>query len=208
MALVARSGLALKRIIDIVVSGAALLVGLPFLFLLACAVAIESGFPVLYRQTRVGRGAREFQLLKFRSMRPDGVGPSITVSGDKRVTRVGRYLRASKLDEFPQLWNVLIGEMSLVGPRPEVPEYVELFRLRYEHILSVRPGITDLASIRFRGEERILAASQDPLQEYVKAILPQKLTLAEEYIRRRSVWLDLWILLKTVSIVFWPDPVS
>jgi lipopolysaccharide/colanic/teichoic acid biosynthesis glycosyltransferase len=141
-------------------------------------------------------------------MRPDGVGPSITVSGDKRVTRVGRYLRASKLDEFPQLWNVLIGEMSLVGPRPEVPEYVELFRLRYEHILSVRPGITDLASIRFRGEERILAASQDPLQEYVKAILPQKLTLAEEYIRRRSVWLDLWILLKTVSIVFWPDPVS
>jgi lipopolysaccharide/colanic/teichoic acid biosynthesis glycosyltransferase len=127
-------------------------------------------------------------------------GPRITVSGDSRVTRVGRFLRATKLDELPQLWNVLTGDMSLVGPRPEVPEYVEMFRTRYQHILSVRPGITDIASIRFRDEEELLAQSPEPLHEYVKRVLPAKLDLADEYLQKRSLRLDLLILAKTLLV--------
>jgi lipopolysaccharide/colanic/teichoic acid biosynthesis glycosyltransferase len=192
---------ALKRAIDIVGSGLALLVGLPFLMAIAAAVAIDSGFPVLYRQRRVGRGFRQFHLLKFRSMVASEGGPRITVSGDSRVTRVGRFLRATKLDELPQFWNVLTGDMSLVGPRPEVPEYVEMFRTRYQHILSVRPGITDIASIRFRDEEKLLAQSPEPLREYVERVLPVKLDLADEYLQKRSLRLDLLILVKTLFVM-------
>ena len=190
----------LKRAVDIVGSGLALLVGLPLLIAIAVAVAIDSGLPVLYRQRRVGLGFRQFHLLKFRSMVASEGGPRITVSGDSRVTRVGRLLRTTKLDELPQFWNVLAGDMSLVGPRPEVPEYVAMFRTRYQHILSVRPGITDIASIRFRDEEELLAQSPEPVREYVERVLPVKLDLADEYLRKRSLCLDLQILAKTLLV--------
>jgi len=153
--------------------------------------------PVLFRHRRVGLGFRQFEILKFRTMRIQASGPAVTVAGDSRITRVGKFLRATKLDELPQFWNVLIGDMSLVGPRPEVEEYVYLFRDRYRNILKIRPGITDIASIRYRNEESLLAKGADPLREYTQSILPMKLDLAEEYIRTRSLRLDCLILLKT-----------
>lgn len=191
----------LKRSIDIAVSVILLLVLLPLWVCIGLAVALDSGFPVFYSQTRTGRGFRPFRIRKFRSMRADPRMPrmQITVAGDPRITRVGRFLRATKLDELPQLWNVLRGEMSLVGPRPEVPEYVELFRSRYEKVLTVRPGITDLASLQFHNEEAMLQASANPLATYREQILPAKLDLAEQYMADRSLWLDLTIVLRTAG---------
>ena len=157
---------------------------------------------MFYSQIRVGRRFRPFRLYKFRSMYSSRRGPSITAATDSRITRAGRVLRATKLDELPQLWNVLLGDMSLVGPRPEVPEYVEAFRQRYREILEVRPGITDLASLRFQNEEQVLAAASDPLQEYRTVVLPAKLDLADEYLRRRSLSLDLSILWRTFQACF------
>jgi lipopolysaccharide/colanic/teichoic acid biosynthesis glycosyltransferase len=136
-------------------------------------------------------------------MMPGLGGPLITVQGDSRITRVGRILRKTKIDELPQPWNVLRGDMSLVGPRPEIPEYVEQFKARYERILAIRPGITDLASIRFRNEEELLAASREPLREYVERVLPLKLDLADEYIRTASFSSDLSILLRTAKVMIW-----
>lgn len=187
-----------KRAFDIVASAAGLLLLAPLMALVALIILIDSGPPVCFAQERVGRGFRRFRLWKFRTMRDGLPGPRVTVAGDPRVTRAGRWLRRTKLDELPQLWNVLRGDMSLVGPRPELPEYVEQFRQRYERILRVRPGITDLASIRFRNEEQELAGSADPLEHYERVILPAKLDLAEEYVRRRSLWLDLEILWQTL----------
>jgi FlaA1/EpsC-like NDP-sugar epimerase/lipopolysaccharide/colanic/teichoic acid biosynthesis glycosyltransferase len=186
-----------KRGIDIAVSAAVLIFGLPLFTILALAILFESGRPVLYRQWRVGRNFKKFKLYKFRSMTAGSQGASITTANDRRITKLGRILRLTKLDELPQFWNVLSGDMSLVGPRPEVSEYVELFRERYKHVLTLRPGITDLASVQFRDEERVLATATDPLREYVERILPTKLDRAEEYIKRRSLWLDLSILYQT-----------
>jgi lipopolysaccharide/colanic/teichoic acid biosynthesis glycosyltransferase len=191
----------LKRVIDIAGSLSALVMGLPFLIVIAAAVAVDSGFPVLYRQRRVGQGFRQFQLLKFRSMVASSCGLRITVAGDSRVTRVGRFLRATKLDELPQFWNVLCGDMSLVGPRPEVPEFVDLFRERYRTVLTVRPGITDLASIHFRNEEQVLSRSADPLREYAERVLPAKLDLAEEYASTHTVFGDICILFRTAIAI-------
>lgn len=184
----------LKRIFDVAVSAGMLILLSPLLVLVALAVALDSGFPIFYSQIRIGRFLKPFRIWKFRSMRTATTGPSITSGGDLRITRVGKFLRATKIDELPQLWNVLIGEMSLVGPRPEVPEYVELFRARYERILRLRPGITDLASLKFRNEEAILAASLDPAATYREQILPAKLDLAEHYAATRTFWMDVWIL--------------
>lgn len=187
----------LKRAIDVVASAAVLVLLSPLFAVIALAVVLDSGFPVFYSQVRVGRGFRPFRIWKFRSMRSDRSRTQITVAGDSRVTHVGRILRATKLDELPQFWNVLVGDMSLVGPRPELLEYVEMYRDRYRKILAVRPGITDLASVRFRNEELLLARASDPLSEYARRILPAKLDLAEEYLSRRSLRLDLLILLET-----------
>jgi len=148
----------------------------------------------------MGLGFRRFHILKFRTMRVAG-GPSVTVAGDNRVTRIGRILRATKLDELPQLWNVLRGDMSLVGPRPEVPEYVDLYRERYRKVLKVRPGITDLASIRFRNEEELLSRSGDPLKEYAERILPAKLDFAEEYVSTHTLFGDISILFRTATAI-------
>ena len=193
----------MKRCIDLVLSAAVLLVLSPLLVAVAAAIWLESGRPVLFRQQRVGSGLRIFYILKFRTMRTGGNGPTVTVKGDSRITRIGRILRVTKLDELPQLWNVIRGDMSLVGPRPEVPEYVELYRERYKKILTVRPGITDLASIQFRNEEEILAGSSEPLRTYSERVLPAKLDLADMYIQKRSVLLDLSIMIRTACAILY-----
>jgi lipopolysaccharide/colanic/teichoic acid biosynthesis glycosyltransferase len=193
--------ISLKRLFDIVMSAFVLAVLSPLLLLLSAAIIIDSGFPVFFFQIRVGRGFRKFRLRKFRTMRTGLSGSSITVAGDSRITRLGRLLRNAKLDEIPQFWNVLRGEMSVVGPRPEVPEYVALFRERYQSILAVRPGITDLASIQFRNEEAVLAMSRDPLCDYRERVLPMKLDLADRYLQTRSLCGDFAIIARTALII-------
>lgn len=187
----------MKRVFDVVLSALALILLAPILLAIAIATLLDSGKPVFYMQDRVGLNFRVFRILKFRSMHQNIDGSLITVSGDRRVTRVGKLLRLTKLDELPQFWNVLRGDMSLVGPRPEVPHYVELFKDRYSSILTVRPGITDLASIEFRNEEEVLRESHEPLKAYVEQILPAKLDLADKYVRTHSVIGDVLILFRT-----------
>jgi len=189
-----------KRTFDLAGSLFLLLALAPLMALIAIAIWLDSGRPIFFSQLRVGRHFRRFRIWKFRSMRSQAAGSRITAAGDRRVTRIGRILRTAKLDELPQLFNVLRGDMSLVGPRPEVPEYVEMFRERYTRILGVRPGITDLASLIYRHEEAILGGVPDAEREYISHLLPKKLDLAEEYLQRRSAWLDLSILLRTLFV--------
>jgi len=189
-----------KRLFDIAASSLLLILLSPILVLIAAAIVIESGGPVLFLQTRIGRKFRPFQIWKFRSMRMDTAGTRITIGGDKRITRVGKVLRTTKLDELPQLWNVLRGDMSLVGPRPELPEYVDLYRPRFRKVLEIRPGVTDLASLEFRDLEKVLASAADPLREYAERVLPRKLDMAEDYLHRRSTLLDCSILIRTLLV--------
>jgi lipopolysaccharide/colanic/teichoic acid biosynthesis glycosyltransferase len=193
--LYARGG---KRAFDFAAALAGLALLAPFLAVVAVAIAVLDPGPVFFRQTRVGLGFRRFRLFKFRTMRAGGGGPEITTGGDSRVTPVGRLLRRTKLDELPQLLNVLAGDMSLVGPRPEVPKYVELFRADYEAVLSTRPGITDYAAIEYRDEESVLAAFPDPEKGYVEKVLPAKIALYRRYLERMSLGADLEILIKTL----------
>jgi lipopolysaccharide/colanic/teichoic acid biosynthesis glycosyltransferase len=189
-----------KRILDVVATSLGLAVLSPLLLLVALVVKLTSAGPVLFRQQRIGRRGRPFFVLKFRTMVPDApkLGGPITFGNDPRITLPGGFLRRSKLDELPQLLNVLKGEMSLVGPRPEVPKYVEMFREDYNVILQVRPGITDLASIRYRDEAALLGKAADPESEYVHRVLPEKIRLAKEYVRRQSLRLDLSIIFATL----------
>jgi lipopolysaccharide/colanic/teichoic acid biosynthesis glycosyltransferase len=190
-----------KRLMDIVGSAFLLAFLSPVYLVIAVAILLDSGKPILFRQERVGTAFRRFFIWKFRSMRSDRAGAPITVAGDPRITRVGRILRSTKCDELPQFWNVLRGDMSLVGPRPELPEYVELYKERYAHILTIRPGITDLASVRFRNEEEVLAQAGNPISAYVRTVLPLKLALADEYLRARSMRTDVSIVWRTVTAV-------
>ncbi|MFB3855558.1 MAG: sugar transferase [Vicinamibacterales bacterium] len=195
----------MKRLLDIVGAGLGLLLGAPLMAVAALAIKLESKGPAVFTQTRVGRDFVPFRLYKLRTMRHDAdvAGPSITVAGDERVTRVGAVLRATKLDEIPQFFNVLRGDMSLVGPRPEVPEYVEMFRKDYEQLLRVRPGLTDPGSIAYRNEAAVLASAADSQAAYVAHVLPEKIRLAGEYVSRPpSVWRDLGVLLRTAVAVF------
>ena len=194
----------MKRLFDIVVSLVGLICFLPILFLAAVLIKLDSAGPVFFRQTRMGRRFRPFKILKFRTMVEDSStnGQSITVGDDPRITRVGWLLRKTKIDELPQLINVLRGEMTFVGPRPEVPQYVELFRQDYEEILKVRPGITDLASIKYRDEATLLAQSKNAEEEYITRVLPDKINLGKEYIRRSSVFFDLTLIFKTFVRLF------
>jgi len=197
----------LKRLMDIVVAGSALLALGPVLLAIALWVRWDSAGGALYRQERVGRHGRSFHIYKFRSMHTgaDRSGPAITVGEDARITRAGHWLRHSKLDELPQLFNVLKGDMSLVGPRPEVPRYVAMYPAELSAIvLSVRPGITDLASIAFRNEGALLAQSADPERTYVEEILPVKLGYAARYAQNPSLWQDLVILVRTAQAVLRP----
>ena len=193
-----------KRAFDILVSVAGLIVLLPLLLLVATAIKLDSSGPVFFRQWRVGRKFRRFGIYKFRTMIDDAFdrGLPITVGRDSRITRVGKILRKTKIDELPQLLNVLKGDMSLVGPRPEVPRYVELFRPDYEHILKVRPGLTDLASLKYSDEASILGQSANPEGDYVARLLPDKIRLAKEYIQRSSLLFDVKLIVETIIKLF------
>jgi lipopolysaccharide/colanic/teichoic acid biosynthesis glycosyltransferase len=190
-----------KRLVDIAVSVAGISLLSPLLITVAIAVRLDSPGPTLFRHERVGQRGRRFRLLKFRSMTHRSSGSDVTAAGDARITRMGRLLRRAKIDELPQLWNVLVGDMSLVGPRPEVERYVKLFASDYEEILEVKPGITDLAAIEYRDEERILAASSDPESEYRSVVLPAKIRLYRRYLAERSFRTDLSIMARTVIAV-------
>lgn len=192
----------MKRLFDIAAAGLGLLLLWPVLLAAAVWVKLDSPGPVLFRQTRVGRFGVPFTIHKFRTMRV-APGAAITVGADPRITRAGHRLRQTKLDELPQLWDVLRGAMSLVGPRPELPKYVELYPadLR-ERVLSVRPGITDPASLAFSHEAELLAAAADPEREYREVILPAKLRLSADYAARASLATDLRLIVATLARVF------
>lgn len=192
-----------KRTLDILVALVALIALAPLLGLVALLVKLTSRGPVLFHQSRVGLGGRDFTIYKFRSMTVLREAHAGTFdAGDRsRVTAVGRLLRATKLDELPQLWNVLRGDMSLVGPRPEIRKWVDTYPNRWARVLTVKPGITDPASIVYRNEEDILAASDDPQQCYREVVLPRKLDLYERYVQRRSFIGDLGLIVQTAWVV-------
>jgi lipopolysaccharide/colanic/teichoic acid biosynthesis glycosyltransferase len=191
---------AAKRCYDIFFSFGGLLVLSPMFLVIAALIKLTDGGPVIYRQVRIGQHGRPFRICKFRTMisAADQAGPAITKAGDARVTWIGGLLRKTKLDEFPQLWNVLKGEMSLVGPRPEVPRYVERYTSEQRGILRLKPGITDLASLCFRDEEALLANAENVEEFYIRHCVPRKLQLNQEYAGRASLWNDTWIILQTL----------
>jgi len=195
-----------SRVMDVAGATLGLTMLSPLLVIVAIAIRLESRGPVFFRQQRVGRLFRPFEILKFRTMveHADRQGRPLTVDGDARITRVGAILRKTKIDELPQLFNVIKGDMSLVGPRPEVPRYVERFRDDYEEILKVRPGITDLASIKYRDENVILGRAEDPEEEYLRTVLPEKIRLAKEYVRRASFLFDFSLIVRTLLVVLKP----
>jgi lipopolysaccharide/colanic/teichoic acid biosynthesis glycosyltransferase len=200
----------LRRAADILFSLAGLLVLLPALLAFALLIRIVDGPPVLFSQWRVGAGGRLFRLWKFRTMRVVAGDPSprVTAAGDARVTRLGHFLRRYKIDEFPQLWNVLLGQMSIVGPRPEVPEYVRPGDPLWAELLRAGPGLTDFATLVYRHEEKLLAMAADPARAYSESILPHKLRLDLEYLRQQTPWTDLKLIFLTLRHSFSSAPVD
>jgi lipopolysaccharide/colanic/teichoic acid biosynthesis glycosyltransferase len=190
-----------KRLVDVVAASFLLLLVLPVLVLCALAVKLESRGPLFYRARRVGRNGRDLQMLKFRKMHVDAAGPALTAPDDDRFTRVGRVLAATKLDELPQLFNVLKGDMSLVGPRPEDPVFVLLHAVAYDQILTVRPGVTGLSQLAFAKESRVLR-KESRVDDYVERILPQKIRIDILYAQRASFVTDLKILMWTAAAVW------
>lgn len=194
--------MSVKRIFDFTASLAGLLLVSPLLVVAALAIRFESPGPAFFLQERVGYRGKTFQIIKFRTMRRNAPseGPQITVGSDPRITRIGHLLRKSKLDELPQLINVLKGEMSLVGPRPEVPAFMARYTPEQRSvILSVRPGITDFAAIEFSDEAEILARAKDPETAYVDEVMPRKFALYKRYVDERSLWLDIQLIGRTVA---------
>lgn len=195
-----------KRLFDLVVASALLVLLSPLLAAIALWVRLDSPGPVFFRQERVGRHGVPFRIHKFRTMRAaadDAGGPQITVGDDARITRAGAFLRRRRLDELPQLLDVIAGSMSLVGPRPEVPRYVALYppALR-ETLLSVRPGVTDPASLAWEDEAAQLARAADPEREYVEVVMPAKLALAARYVERATLWSDLGVIWRSLRLPF------
>lgn len=202
-----RFSLFFKRIFDIVCSLIGLIIMLIPMIIIAITIKIGSNGPVLFKQVRVGRNNQDFKILKFRTMVVDAEkqGMQLTVGRDRRITKVGSFLRRTKLDEFPQLINVLKGEMSFVGPRPEVRKYVELYTEEQRNVLRIRPGITDLASVTYKDESTLLGQSDDPEKTYINVIMPEKLRLNLEYIRKFSILYDIKMILKTLSEIIRDD---
>jgi len=188
-----------KRFFDLLVVTLSLVITLPVMVLVGLVVYWVSGRPILFRQLRVGHRGRPFHMLKFRTMirGAESQGPLLTVSGDLRITGIGAKLRAWKLDELPQLLNVLRGDMSLVGPRPEVSRFVSLYSDEQRRVLNLKPGLTDPASIVFKNESELLASKQEPEQEYINSIMPEKIRLNLEYANRATVRSDLAVLFRT-----------
>lgn len=191
----------MKRLFDIVASGCGLIFLSPLFLILAIWIKLDSKGPVFYKQIRVGRNNKDFKLFKFRSMRVGSDKKGLITVGerDPRITRSGYFIRKYKLDEFPQLINVFIGDMSLVGPRPEVRKYVDLYTSEQMHVLDVRPGITDMASIRYRNENELLEKAEDPDKYYVEVVMQDKLRINLEYVAQHSFWFDIKLIFKT----FW-----
>jgi lipopolysaccharide/colanic/teichoic acid biosynthesis glycosyltransferase len=187
-----------QELIARIAAGLLLIAVAPLLAVCAIAILLEGGRPVLFRQLRIGRFGRPFQILKLRTMKIAGVSRKITADGDRRITLSGRLMRRYKIDEFPQLWNVLFGDMNFIGPRPEVPEYVDLSDQRWQTVLSVRPGITDLASLAFRNEEILLSQEHDIERFYRDWLLPRKLDMSAHYIRNRCFTADAKLLVLTL----------
>jgi lipopolysaccharide/colanic/teichoic acid biosynthesis glycosyltransferase len=194
----------IKRLFDVFFSGLGLILLLPFFTILAFLIAVDSKGGVFYKQVRVGKNGVDFSLFKFRSMRTDSDKLGLlTVGGrDPRITKVGYYIRKFKIDELSQLINVFIGDMSLVGPRPEVRKYVDLYNSEQLMVLSVRPGITDNASIKYFNENDLLAKSSNPEETYIKEVMPEKLKLNLEYISSYKTFSDIKIIFMTISKVF------
>ena len=192
-----------KRALDVVASLAGSLVLLPVFALIGAAIALDGG-PVFFRQVRVGVGGREFRIWKFRTMivNADRAGPLLTATGDTRITPMGRWLRRTKLDELPQLFNVVAGEMSLVGPRPEVARYVAMYTPQQRAVLNLVPGITDPASLHYVDESALLADTHDPEQLYVSVLLPDKIRRNLDYARHATVLSDLRVIMQTIRRVF------
>ena len=193
-----------KRLFDIVASGCGLIVLSPLFLILAIWIKLDSKGPVFYRQVRVGRNNRDFRIFKFRSMKEGADnGSLVTIGGqDPRITRSGHFIRKFKLDELPQLINVFVGDMSLVGPRPEVRHYVNYWTPEQMQVLDVRPGITDPASIRFRNENDLLDKAENPEEYYINVIMQEKIRLYLEYVGNHSLWYDIKLIFQTIKVVF------
>ncbi len=199
----------MARWLEILLSALGLIVSLPLLIVGAAAIALTSPGPVIFRQQRVGRNGQLFVLYKLRTMRMLHDGPQVTARGDDRVTAVGKILRRAKVDELPELWNVLRGDMSLVGPRPEVPRYVDLADDRWGLVLQWRPGITDPVTVSLRDEETVLADVKGDREDfYIKHLQPFKLQGYIEYLHHRSWWSDIRVLCRTLLVVVWPSQTS
>ncbi len=188
-----------KRIFDIVTSIIVIILLFPLFLVIAIWILLDSKGGIFYRQIRVGKNQEEFYLLKFRSMRPNAdKSGQLTIGNDHRITKVGKFIRKFKIDEFPQLINILKGEMSIVGPRPEVPKYVALYNQIQTSVLDVLPGLTDYASIEFIDEQKILGKADDPEKEYIERVMPEKLKFNLKYLEERSFLVDLKVVIKTV----------
>lgn len=193
----------MKRLFDILASGCGLLVLSPVFIIVAIWIKLDSDGPVFYRQTRVGRYNKDFRIFKFRSMRVGSdKGSLVTIGGrDPRVTRSGYFIRKFKIDELPQLINVFVGDMSLVGPRPEVRHYVDYWTAEQMKVLDVRPGITDPASIHFRNENELLEKAVDPERYYIDVIMQEKIKLYLEYVEKSSFWYDIKLIFQTFKVI-------
>lgn len=193
----------MKRLFDIIASGMGLLILSPILIVVAIWIKLDSQGPVFYRQVRVGKNNKDFLIFKFRSMRVGSdKGSLVTIGGrDPRITRSGYFIRKLKIDELPQLINVFIGDMSLVGPRPEVRHYVDFWTPEQMHVLDVRPGITDPASIRFRNENELLAHTEEPEKYYIEIIMQEKLKLYLDYVKNQSFFYDIKLIFQTFWVI-------
>lgn len=189
----------MKRVFDIVSAGLVLILLMPFLLVIGLLIVLDSKGGVFFAQVRVGKNEKHFSLLKFRTMRPASESKGqLTIGKDPRITSVGRFLRKYKLDEIPQLINIIKGEMSVVGPRPEVPKYVAMYTNEQKKVLSVRPGLTDLASIEYINESEVLAKSSNPEETYINEIMPHKLALNLVYIEKQSLIYDFKLIFNTI----------
>ncbi len=194
----------IKRLFDIVLSFTVLLVLLPVFVVIVVLIVLSDGFPVLYKQQRIGLNQKAFWLFKFRTMvkNADKLGKITIGKKDPRVTTIGHLLRKTKFDEFPQLLNILRGEMSIVGPRPEVEEYVNLYKVEQQKVLSVKPGLTDYASIEYSNESELLGSSVNPHETYINVVMPAKLSLNLKYIEEKGIITDLKIIFRTMAKIW------